>query len=456
MRILLRHIFRLSGFDHAVSWTVAGRVLNSSAGPVSLWIIGSRLSSEEQGLYYLFADLMALKVLVELGVSYVLMQITSHEGVRLDAFGRLQGDERGLCRTGSLLRLASGYYAVAAAIIALSLSLLGTWFIRRHAHLQEDAWVVPWIGMVVFQSAAMGIVPFLSILEGMGAVASIARFRLVENALFYAVSWSMMLAGKGLYAVFVGAVASFLWILLWISIAHRESLLALWRRHGTGFSWKKEVWPFQWRIAISWVFGYFIFQLFTPVVFALDGAKEAGRIGMSMAVTSAVLATGLAWIITKAPRFGQMAAEKEWEKMDVLFFSSLWRGGLVVALGGLAAVGLGPGLRMMGSPLADRILGTPAMAMLAVATAATYVIVAAATYLRAHKCEPFLVNAGVNALLIAAGVPLAVHWCGASGACGVYCAVQWMVTLPWAAYLFFHLRKKWHTPRETPSEEGAG
>lgn len=90
------------------------------------------------------------------------------------------------------------------------------------------------------------------------------------------------------------------------------------------------------------------------------------------------------------------------------------------------------------------------MAMLAVATMGTYVIVAVATYLRAHKCEPFLANAGANALLIAVGVPVAAHLWGPAGACGTYLLVQWLVTLPWALHLFFHLRQKWHTSPEAP------
>lgn len=32
-------------------------------------------------------------------------------------------------------------------------------------------------------------------------------------------------------------------------------------------SWKTEIWPLQWRIALSWLSGYFIFQLFTPILF---------------------------------------------------------------------------------------------------------------------------------------------------------------------------------------------
>ncbi len=46
-----------------------------------------------------------------------------------------------------------------------------------------------------------------------------------------------------------------------------------------GISWRREVWPFQWKIAVSWLCDYFIFQLFTPVLFAFRGPVEAGQDG---------------------------------------------------------------------------------------------------------------------------------------------------------------------------------
>ena len=42
------------------------------------------------------------------------------------------------------------------------------------------------------------------------------------------------------------------------------------------FSWKKEILPFQWRIALSSTTGYFSLYLFTPVTFNVFGAVEAG------------------------------------------------------------------------------------------------------------------------------------------------------------------------------------
>ena len=50
----------------------------------------------------------------------------------------------------------------------------------------------------------------------------------------------------------------------------------------------QEIFPFQWKIALSWISGYLIFQLFNPVLFATEGSKIAGQMGMTMVAISGI------------------------------------------------------------------------------------------------------------------------------------------------------------------------
>jgi hypothetical protein len=88
----------------------------------------------------------------------------------------------------------------------------------------------------------------------------------------------------------------------------------------------------QWRIALSWVSGYFIFQLFTPVLFAYQGAVVAGQMGMSLSIATALNTLALAWINTKAPMFGLLIARGEFAALDRLFFRSLRQATIVAVL----------------------------------------------------------------------------------------------------------------------------
>ena len=62
----------------------------------------------------------------------------------------------------------------------------------------------------------------------------------------------------------------------------------------------------QWRIALSWVSGYFIFSLFTPIIFHYYGPVTAGQFGMTWSVIGMVAAIAGPWLYTKAPKFGML------------------------------------------------------------------------------------------------------------------------------------------------------
>src|SRR5579872_4221130 len=108
---------------------------------------------------------------------------------------------------------------------------------------------------------------------------------------------------------------------LWL--VHRRKLLLGLLKYRTGnhrIRWFEEVWPFQWRIAVSWFCGYFIFWLFNPVLFAYRGPVEAGQMGMSLSLANAILNIAISWISTKSAPFGTLIARKEYQQLDRIFF----------------------------------------------------------------------------------------------------------------------------------------
>src|ERR1700719_2062578 len=79
----LRRILRFMGIDRAIGYTVLARGWAALAGLVSLLLIARTLSPAEQGYYYTFGSLVALQIVFELGFSYVILQLASHERAEL-------------------------------------------------------------------------------------------------------------------------------------------------------------------------------------------------------------------------------------------------------------------------------------------------------------------------------------------------------------------------------------
>src|SRR6202043_2940731 len=78
--VRLRHwIRRVLGLDRAVGFTVLARFWSSAAGLVTVALIARFLSQAEQGYYYTFGSLVAMQMVFELGFSFVILQLASHE-----------------------------------------------------------------------------------------------------------------------------------------------------------------------------------------------------------------------------------------------------------------------------------------------------------------------------------------------------------------------------------------
>lgn len=396
----LKHLL---GLDRAIAFTVLARgtQILGSAGTVLL--ILHYLTPIEQGYYYTLLSLVSLQTVFELGFSFVILQMAAHEcaHLTLHSDGRIEGAPAAHARLASILRKTFYWYLVAAAVFCAVLLPAGAYFFSRHARAAAPvAWHGPWVLAVVATTFMFLLNPYYSFLEGCGQVWQVGRMRFGQAMLGAALSWGALLSHHGMYSpgmVNVGYVTAGL-IFLW---TRRRLCIGLFRylRRDRAFSWRREVWPFQWKIGVSWISTYVSMTLLTPLLFAYRGPAEAGQFGMSLGITAYLSNLVLAWISTKASPFGQMIARGEFARLKALFFQALRRSaGLLIAAAAaceLAVVGLHYGL----PSLAARMASPVAFALLLLACVGGFVVQSMAIYLRSFKREPFLIQSVIVAVL---------------------------------------------------------
>jgi O-antigen/teichoic acid export membrane protein len=448
VRYCLRYkLPHLIGLDRAIAFTVLGRVVQGLGSVGSVLLIVHFLSAAEQGYYYALWSLVALQSVFELGFSFVILQVAAHEQAHLEFHpdGSITGKEAAHFRLASLLQRAVRWYTVAAVLMGVVLLLGGMRFFALHQQAQApNIWIVP-LRVTVFACAlTFSIGPVLSFLEGCGQVAQVARMRFLQSTVSVALSWAAMLSHHGLFAPAMvllgqGIVASGL------LYSRRTLLIPLLRLQVArlGINWRTEVWPFQWKIAVSWICDYFIFQLFTPVLFAFRGPVEAGKMGLSMNIVLQLSAMMLSWMTTKAAPFGSLIAKKDTPELDRMFFRSL-RQSIALFIGAAVLVLLG----VLAAPyifpkVSSRIEDWPVFLLLLLTALSSHVVQSEAIYLRAHKCEPFLVQSIVIALCTAGSVVLLAKTSGALGVSLAYFAVLGVAGVISATMIFRTKRNQW-------------
>lgn len=439
---------RWLGLDRAVIFTVLARGWSSAAGLVTVILIAHFLSAAEQGYYYTFGSLVALQIVFELGFSFVILQMASHERAHLEisTLGEISGDPVAHARLASVLQKAVRWYSVAAILMLCMLAPAGIHFFSVHTQPGLTvAWKLPWLMVALAASLAFQIDPMFSFLEGCGYVPQVAHTRFWQAFVGSLLAWTSLLLHHGLFAPAMIITGPVLVGAGWL-FTRRGLLLGL-LRHPSGhhrIQWGKEVWPFQWRIAISWICGYFIFQLFNPILFAYWGPVAAGQMGMSLTIGTALLAISIAWVNTKSAPFGAMIARKEYARLDETFFRALAQS-LVVCIAGSAAVwSVVVYLNLKHVHFALRVLGPLPFGLLLLTIIVNHIVFSEALYLRAHKQEKFLVISILNALLMTTSTYFLGKQFGAIGMVSGYFVINLVIGLGLGTYTFLKYRRLWH------------
>lgn len=450
----LPRLMRVWGIDRAIAYTVIARGWSVLAGPISLFLIATHLSSEEQGFYYTFASVLGLQIFFDLGLSFVVLQFASHERALLEwtAHGTLEGDLVAKARLASLLRRALTWYGAATVLSVTTMLPIGLMFFGRHQPTGAPvSWQLPWLAVVVVSAGNLLISPVLALLEGCGLVAEIALLRICQAVTGSLLAWLILLQHGRLFTAPVLNMVGLLWGLGWCVFRRRAFLadLVTFRHGAVAIQWWREVWPFQWKIALSGVSGYFIFVLFNPVLFAFHGAIAAGQMGMSITVLSTLSTMALAWVSTKSAPFGTLIAKRDFKSLDRMFFPALWQSFAVVAIGGVALWLVVFSLHSMHHPLSQRLLAPLPLGLLVATAVMNHIVSAEAVYLRAHKQEPFL----IISVLIGCLIGLSTYFLGKYFAATGMMAGAFVITLVFGlgvgSWIFIRKRRAWRDDAAT-------
>lgn len=432
--------------DRAVVYAMLGNIVSLIFGPVTAWLVATQFTPELQGYYYTFGSLTALQFLVELGLGQTIIQFASHEWVNLgfDAQGCVIGAADSLSRLISLGRLSLKWYAAAAMIVLLSLGVGGYAFFSRSPTPGID-WTWPWFAVCVGLALNLVLTPMFFLLQGCNQVSQYWFYRLVQQALNGATLWIAILAGARLWAGPIAMATGLVWTTVFL-LRHRGFLQTFATKPiGPSVAWRTEVWPVQWRIAVSWFSTYFTSQLFTPVLFKFSGPAVAGQMGLTNTLANVLVALSSNWVVTKAPRFGGLVATRRFKELDRSFFRSLAISSMVASLGAAVAAILIYALNLSGNPLSARVLSPLPATLILLSGIVSSVLAGLAVYLRAHKKEPLVLVSVSASLMITLLSVLLGKWAGATGIATGYLGVLVLYQLPVSGIIFSKCSRQWHS-----------
>jgi len=445
----VRKILTTFGIDGAIVYTSLSRIIQALGGLIYVLLMTAFLTKEEQGFYYTFSSVLAIQIFFELGLGGIIIQFVAHEMAHITIISpdQIEGNAENLSRLSSLMHFCLKWYAVFAGMLLITLLIVGYIFFTKYGHNSPLVeWKLPWVMIAIGGSLNLLMSPWMAVLQGMNKVKEMARLALSQQLVVMGVTWVSLILGVKLYIGSISLLTGFVaMIFLYSRTTYPRLLIKIYKQKIVErISYKLEIFPYQWRIALSWISGYFIFQMFNPVIFAFDGPVAAGRMGITLAILNAILSLVVSWTSTKVPLWSTYIAKKDYLKFDQSYKKVLRDSTLVsivcisIFLVFLAVIGY------LEFPLANRFLPIWLCAVLLITIPLNNIINTWATYLRCHKKEPFLIQAIVIGILCAITTFLTAKYFGVSGVVIGYTAIVVFVSIPLSYYIFRVKKKLYH------------
>ncbi len=418
----------------AAIYGMIGRLWLVLTGPVTIVVLASHFTPATQGYFFTFMSLAAARTVAELGLGQAIIVKIAHlcppttnpsDAVPPQAAG--------------FIRFAAKWFAGAGFVFGTLLCLGGTALLGINNSLPTAEWLPQWVALSCLVGLDIALSGLLFPIEGAGRVRSVYFCHMVRSFVNSVVLWLFILLGLQLWSISIALACSLLWTTYFLFSKGKFVVAAL--RPGiavTRIDWHSEVFPAQWRLALSSLAEYVSFYLVIPLMYVMHGAVIAGQLGVAWQLSVAVAAIAGAIVYTRFPEFSRLAGTRSFRELDSLLLSTSL---ISMAICLLGALGVGLSVLLFekaGLQISTRVLPFDQVAILLLGLLFWQTNLPIVSYLRAHGGDPYLpVSLSGAVLLFVANLTLG-RWFGPVGMLWGY-AITGACMVPFAFYL---LRRK--------------
>ena len=403
------------------------------------------LTPIQQGWYYSFLSLAALYTLFDLGLSIVLVQFSAHLFINIKwlSKGCINGENGKLFL--SLVGQSFRVYLLLGLAFVLLILPVGLYFFSQKSSLAGPLitnWQWPWIVLVMATAINILALPFLALVEGSGRVAEAYGVRLLQGVFGSIACWCVLISGWGLWAPAMIPALGFVVVLIWLLFCHSNLIKNALRTTDSSIKWSHEIWPLQWRIGLSWLSGYLLTQIYTPILFYYQGAEVAGQMGLSLTIANMLGLLAQSWIARRVPIMAQAAGRKDWKLLDAVFAKDFIVSMLAFIGGALLLCGLHI-IFLEKTLYVNRVLSLWPFVGLMGIVFINNITVALAAQLRSFRKEPLVWVSLIGALVSVPTVLWSATYYSVEGLVIAILSIQLLFILPVSIYLWRKCNTQW-------------
>lgn len=379
--------------------TVAlARVGNLALGFVLIFVVSTFFTPTEQGIFYTFVSLVGAQYFFDLGVGFILANIAGRQA----ALQKMEASQTDFNSLTGIMRFACLWGLLAGFIMLVVIGGIGFYIFRSSSvdipHLNSI-----WIAYCGLSCLLMAYNMLSRLYEGLGHVRAMALLRLMFSGINVAFITVLAGLGFGLAALPIALLISLTITCVTAVLGNRNiytSFVSLKEEHQTKLNWRKDIWPFQRGVAVTWLAGYVIFQAQIPILYMLNGPEAAGRFGMCVQIFQAINSSANIFLTYSIQSWTDLAVRRQFAHLRQRFWKvcgltmSVTLLGCVVVLAGLWA------LDHFESEIGARLSGPSIILLYAIAVVLNQFYFTISYYFRAFETEIIWRQTLIGAVLI--------------------------------------------------------
>lgn len=438
---MLNKILNYFNIDPAILYFISSKAIGLLYAPISFILITACLTEIEQGYYFTFASLLGISIFFELGLGIILTHFASHQFSKLkwNDNGKLVGNKQSLDFIKTLTQKSFFWYILAAILMSVVIIFMGMEIFSSKENVENIEFYLPWTLLIIFFSINTSLIPLTSILEGCGGVKNVQKLRFLQQVLIIPFTWlALSLDGK-LYVIFIEYFGYTMILFYWLFTNYKSFISQMFSSNNlfnNNISWFKDIFPLQWKIALSWISSYFLGYLFVPLLFYYSSEVIAGQMGMTLKITGYVYLFSMAWMNTKIPTFGSLINLNKFNELKILFNKSFKSSLFASFFSSFSLIILMLILYNLNIEFSNRLLPINLIILLCIANIFNVVFSSVGGYLRSFKKEPMLYITLLLGLVVSLSNYLTTKYFNVEIMVYSYIIILVLIGLPTHIYIF--------------------
>lgn len=376
----------------------------------------------EQGIYFIFLNLVAAQLLFELGLNQAVLQVSSHVSDRASISYR------------ALISWLDVVYKRIALKFYLILSLVGAVYLYSFTPSEYLYVIYYWLLIVLSVALGLSVTYRYALIESEQKVAQSYRGKFLPLFFSTMFVWVLLFMGFELISVVVGYFIQSLIAYIWLNKNYPVDLqhVNVFVDCDSNISQVKDV---KDKFALSYVGGYIGFNSIVPIIYAFVSPADAGRVGLSLALFSAVTLVASSFVTAKNASLANLIATNQFKELNIKFKQFFFLSLAAAVFLSFAIFALISVLNTFGYNFSARLMEVPVLISIAFAACANTAIYAMAIYVRSHKVEPFVAVSIVTAIMTLIIATLGANHSSTWAVSG-YVGIVLVVSFPWTIAIF--------------------